>query len=134
MQYLKALACALALAPATVFSLPPAPVADVNPYLGKAAYANKGYATKLEETITYFKSKRDHLNAAKTKTVQKTPTFAWISASKDVCMLFIFILQCVYGPSSGVQHQRSHWRSSPGPILHSAEAGRPSGCLQLARP
>jgi len=95
MQYLKALAYALALAPATVFSLPPAPDADVNPYLDKVGYANKGYAAKLEETITYFKSKGDHLNAAKTKTVQKTPTFTWITALKEVRMLFVFTAQCV---------------------------------------
>ncbi|KAH9487325.1 Exoglucanase 3 [Psilocybe cubensis] len=90
MHYLRALACALALAPSVVFSAPPAPQppqpprSEVNPYIGKEVYANKGYAKKLEETIQYFNQRYDYYNAAKTKTVQKIPTFAWISSSADI--------------------------------------------------
>ncbi|KAH9487323.1 1,4-beta-D-glucan cellobiohydrolase CEL6B [Psilocybe cubensis] len=84
MQYLRVLACALALAPSVVFSAPSASNSQVNPYIGKEAYANKEYARKLEETIQYFNQRYDYYNAAKTKTVQKIPTFAWISASSDI--------------------------------------------------
>lgn len=86
MRYLQALACALALAPASVFAAPQPSTSNsqVNPYIGKDVYANKGYAKKLEETIQFFNQKYDFYNAAKTKTVQKIPTFAWISKSADV--------------------------------------------------
>ncbi|PPQ84540.1 hypothetical protein CVT25_007610 [Psilocybe cyanescens] len=86
MRYLQALACALALAPASVFAAPQPSTSNsqVNPYIGKDVYANKGYAKKLEETIQFFNQKYDFYNAAKTKTVQKIPTFAWISKSADI--------------------------------------------------
>ncbi|KAF5312670.1 hypothetical protein D9619_003633 [Psilocybe cf. subviscida] len=101
MVQLKALACALVLAPAAVLAAPPAggpkppghpappppPPAlnSVNPYAGnKAVFANKGYAKKLEATIKYFLQSGDRLNAARTRTVQRTPTFSWISFSGDV--------------------------------------------------
>lgn len=84
MQYLATLLSALALVPA-VLSAPDALSAfDVNPYLGTSPFANKGYAAKLEETIKYFKKQKDTLNAARTRTVQRTPTFSWVSQSADV--------------------------------------------------
>ncbi|KAF9042219.1 cellobiohydrolase [Panaeolus papilionaceus] len=89
MKFLSFLALSLALAPAA-FAAPPKPdtkppvKASVNPYLGKSVFANKGYAAKLEETIKYFLKQKDPLNAARTRTVQKIPTFSWISSSADV--------------------------------------------------
>ncbi|KAJ3513216.1 hypothetical protein NLJ89_g3079 [Agrocybe chaxingu] len=65
-----------------VLSAPQA--ADANPYLGKVPFANKGYAQKLEETISYFTKRRDLLSAARTRTVQKIPTFAWVSESSAI--------------------------------------------------
>ena len=95
MFYLKALACAtVALVPAAVLATPvigdqksptPPTLNSVNPYAGKTAFANKGYAKKLEATIKYFNQKLDFINAARTRTVQRTPTFSWISSSGDVC-------------------------------------------------
>ncbi|PPR08048.1 hypothetical protein CVT24_010847 [Panaeolus cyanescens] len=81
MKFLSFLACTLALAP-VAFSAPPK--TDANPYVGKSVFANKGYAAKLEETIKYFNEQGDSLNAARTRTIQRTPTFSWISASADV--------------------------------------------------
>ncbi|CAA7261002.1 unnamed protein product [Cyclocybe aegerita] len=79
---LHAVACALVLLPTAVLSAPQA--ADANPYLGKVPFANKGYAKKLEETISYFTKRRDLLSAARTRTVQKIPTFAWVSESQSI--------------------------------------------------
>ncbi|KAH9486113.1 1,4-beta-D-glucan cellobiohydrolase CEL6B [Psilocybe cubensis] len=84
MHYLHSLACALALAPSVAFAAPASSGFLENPYIGKEAYANQEYANKLEETIQYFNELNDDLNAARTRTVQKIPTFAWISASSDV--------------------------------------------------
>lgn len=58
-----------------------------NPFQGKEFYANSKYAAKLEQTIRSFRSEGDFLNAARTKTVQKTGTFGWISATADVLPL-----------------------------------------------
>lgn len=63
---------------------PPQQPTNVNPFLGKDFYANKGYAKKLEETISKFAKQGDFLNAAKARTVQKVGTFVWISRSADV--------------------------------------------------
>jgi cellulose 1,4-beta-cellobiosidase len=60
------------------------PKADANPYLGVEPHVNKGYATRLEETIADFESQNDSLKAARTRTVQKVPTFAWVSNSAAV--------------------------------------------------
>ena len=60
------------------------PFVDGNPFLGKTQYANRAYANKLEETISYFKAKGDALNAARAKSVQKISTFSWISETGDV--------------------------------------------------
>ncbi|KAF9554540.1 cellobiohydrolase [Agrocybe pediades] len=87
MKYLQALSLALSLAPASILCSPSTPVAraaDVNPYIGKVAYANKAYAQKLQETMQYFWQRDEHENAARTRTVTKIPTFSWISASADI--------------------------------------------------
>ncbi|KAH9486116.1 Exoglucanase 3 [Psilocybe cubensis] len=84
MRYLQALACALALAPSVVFAAPSISGFQGNPYIGKEGYANQEYARKLDQTIQYFNQRNDYQNAARTRTVQKIPTFAWISVSSDV--------------------------------------------------
>ncbi|KAF9473876.1 cellobiohydrolase [Pholiota conissans] len=89
MHYLKFLACALSLASAGVFASPKQSTSQsaVNPYIGTVAYANQAYAKKLDETIQYFTKKFDFVNAARTRTIQKIPTFAWVSANKDVASI-----------------------------------------------
>jgi cellulose 1,4-beta-cellobiosidase len=57
----------------------PATKADVNPFLGKAYFANSHYATELNQTINAFLAKGDKLNAARTRTVAKTGTFVWVT-------------------------------------------------------
>ncbi|KAF4619349.1 hypothetical protein D9613_004760 [Agrocybe pediades] len=87
MKYLQALSLAISLTPVSVLCLTGRPVGrteDANPYIGKVAFANKVYAGKLQETVQYFVQAGDDLGAAQTRTVAKTPTFSWISASDDV--------------------------------------------------
>lgn len=85
MKYLQFLAAVLAIAPSALATPQPrASLADTNPYQGVTPYANKGYAKKLEETIKTFIAADDHLNAGRTRTVQKTATFAWVSKSADI--------------------------------------------------
>ncbi|TFK21513.1 cellobiohydrolase [Coprinopsis marcescibilis] len=84
MKYLQLLAAALAFTPCVLSAPRPAPGGDVNPYVGKAPFANKAYAAKLEETIRYFRDQKDHVNAARTKTVQGIPTFAWVSSTANI--------------------------------------------------
>ncbi|KAH6902259.1 cellobiohydrolaseII [Coprinopsis sp. MPI-PUGE-AT-0042] len=55
-----------------------------NPYETRKPLVNKSYAKKLDETVAYFTSRGDALNAARTRTVQKIPTFAWISDSASI--------------------------------------------------
>nr|3A64_A Chain A, Cellobiohydrolase [Coprinopsis cinerea]3A9B_A Chain A, Cellobiohydrolase [Coprinopsis cinerea]3ABX_A Chain A, Cellobiohydrolase [Coprinopsis cinerea] len=57
---------------------------SVNPYIGRSPLVIKSYAEKLEETIAYFEAQGDELNAARTRTVQGIPTFAWISDSATI--------------------------------------------------
>lgn len=75
---------ALAVVPA-VIAAPTVP--SGNPFEGKNFYANSKYALKLVETIKSFISEGDLLNAARTATVQRTGTFAWISSFADVSTL-----------------------------------------------
>ncbi|KAJ2931102.1 hypothetical protein H1R20_g5996, partial [Candolleomyces eurysporus] len=82
MKYLQYLAAILAVAPSILAA--PNTGRDGNPYLGVQPYANKGYAAKLEETIKYFNKEKDYLNAARTRSVQKVPTFGWVSNSAAV--------------------------------------------------
>jgi cellulose 1,4-beta-cellobiosidase len=86
MKYLQYLAAILAVAPSVLAA--PKPERDGNPYLGVQPYANKGYAAKLEETIKYFNKEKDYINAARTRSVQKVPTFGWVSNSAAVRMVF----------------------------------------------
>lgn len=72
------------LALATIPAVLAAPTSSGNPFEGKDFYANSKYAAKLVETIKSFVLKGDLLNAARTTTVQRTGTFAWISANADV--------------------------------------------------
>lgn len=72
---------ALAAIPA-IAAVPTAP--SGNPFEGKNFYANSKYAAKLVETIKSFASEGDFLNAARTATVQRTGTFAWVSQFADV--------------------------------------------------
>ncbi|KAH6867237.1 cellobiohydrolase, partial [Coprinopsis sp. MPI-PUGE-AT-0042] len=70
--------------PASAPSPPPPPAKDGNPYIGTFPFPIPRYAQQLEATIQYFKDKSDSLNAARAKTVQSVPTFAWIAWSRDV--------------------------------------------------
>ncbi|KAF8647433.1 hypothetical protein AX16_006710, partial [Volvariella volvacea WC 439] len=87
MKYLQSLLLALAAAQTAVYALPgglESRQTSVNPFLGKEIFANKGYARKLEATISAFQNAGDSLNAARTRTVQKIGTFSWISNSADI--------------------------------------------------
>ena len=60
-------------------------MADGNgPYLGVEPHVNRAYATKLEETVKYFHSQNDTLNAGRTWTVQNN--LAWVSELASVCI------------------------------------------------
>lgn len=88
MEYLTFLTTVFALLPVSLCapqSHARSPAAEVNPYLEVTPYANKGYAAKLEQTIKSFLDAGDELNAARTRTVQKTPTFVWVTSSSEVC-------------------------------------------------
>jgi hypothetical protein len=71
----------LALVPSTLAIVIPS---TGNPFLGRVLYANSKYAAKLEATISSFYQEGDSINAARTKRVQRTGTFAWISSNADV--------------------------------------------------
>jgi hypothetical protein len=52
MKYLQYLAAIIAVTPTLILAAPSSsPRADENPYLGVEPHVNKGYATKLEETV-----------------------------------------------------------------------------------
>ncbi|TVY12807.1 1,4-beta-D-glucan cellobiohydrolase CEL6B, partial [Lachnellula arida] len=53
---------------------------DVNPFLSKNYFANAYYAGELNQTVAAFLAKNDSLNAARTRTVQGTGTFVWITS------------------------------------------------------
>jgi cellulose 1,4-beta-cellobiosidase len=55
---------------------------ESNPFVGRKLYVNRAYAAKLDETFETFIQANDTLNALKTRTVQNTGTFAWISSIK----------------------------------------------------
>lgn len=75
---LAGLSCAL-LATAA-----PTTANDVNPFVGKQYYANSKYAAKLDQTVKAFLTQGDTLNAARTRTVQRTGTFVWISSISNL--------------------------------------------------
>ncbi|KAG2019603.1 cellobiohydrolase II-I [Coprinopsis cinerea AmutBmut pab1-1] len=88
MKYLNLLAALFAVAPLTL-AAPSASFerrqdSSVNPYIGKSPLVIKTYGEKLEETVRYFEEQGDELNAARTRTVQGVPTFAWISDSASI--------------------------------------------------
>ena len=83
-MHIKALLTFLSAAN-SISALPPlAPRAedarDVNPFLGKNYFANSYYAGELNQTVNAFLAKNDSLNAARTRTVQNTGTFVWITS------------------------------------------------------
>ncbi|TVY39563.1 1,4-beta-D-glucan cellobiohydrolase [Lachnellula subtilissima] len=83
-MHIKALLTFLSAAN-SISALPPlAPRAedarDVNPFLGKNYFANSYYAGELNQTVSAFLAKNDSLNAARTRTVQNTGTFVWITS------------------------------------------------------
>jgi cellulose 1,4-beta-cellobiosidase len=53
---------------------------DGNPFLGKNYFANSYYAGELNQTVAAFLAQNDTLNAARTRTVQKTGTFVWVTS------------------------------------------------------
>ncbi|TVY73496.1 1,4-beta-D-glucan cellobiohydrolase CEL6B [Lachnellula suecica] len=53
---------------------------DVNPFLGKNYFANSYYAGELNQTVDAFLARNDSLNAARTRTVQKTGSFVWVTS------------------------------------------------------
>ncbi|KAK4927585.1 hypothetical protein LTR49_005726, partial [Elasticomyces elasticus] len=65
-------------------STAPTTANDVNPFIGKSYYANSAYAAKLEQTVQSFLAEGDALNAARTRTTQRTGTFVWISSIGDI--------------------------------------------------
>ncbi|KAK5679236.1 hypothetical protein LTS10_008051 [Elasticomyces elasticus] len=65
-------------------SAAPTTANDVNPFIGKSYYANSAYAAKLEQTVQSFLTEGDELNAARTRTAQRTGTFVWISSIGDI--------------------------------------------------
>ncbi|RXW21712.1 hypothetical protein EST38_g4151 [Candolleomyces aberdarensis] len=87
MRYLQYLAAILAVAPSVILAAPSSSQADSNPYVGVEPHVNKDYAAKLEETIAYFNEQNDTLNAARTRTVQTVPTFAWVSTTAAISEL-----------------------------------------------
>ncbi|TFK64764.1 cellobiohydrolase [Pluteus cervinus] len=91
MKYLQSLLLALAAVPsfAVAGTIPRAAetTTDVNPFLGKEFYANKGYAKKLEETISRFQNAGDTVNAARARSIQKVGTFSWISSTADIASI-----------------------------------------------
>jgi len=74
-----------AVSAATLASAYPWPTAtDVNPFIGKNYFANSNYARELNTTIASFLAKNDSLNAARTRTVQNTGTFVWITSTSSL--------------------------------------------------
>jgi cellulose 1,4-beta-cellobiosidase len=57
----------------------PKSATDSNPYDGRVQYVNPTYAAKLDQTVKTFLAAGDKLNAARTKTVQNTATFVWVT-------------------------------------------------------
>lgn len=60
---------------------------DVNPFLGKHYFANPFYAGELNQTVASFLAKNDTLNAARTRTVQQTGTFVWITTVSGLSLI-----------------------------------------------
>ena len=76
----SALAVASVVSATPTYSPPKTPSAtESNPWVGKDYFVNPTYAEKLKETIWTFLKKGDLLNAARTRTVQKTSTFVWVT-------------------------------------------------------
>jgi len=60
-----------------------------NPWPGKDRYVVQSYSKKLDQTIASFKAQNDTLNAAKTRTVQKSiSTFHWVTTRALVSTIY----------------------------------------------
>lgn len=83
---LSGAAFAMPQAAAKPFPPPPPPktLNGVNPFVGKEYFVPAGYGAKLEDTIKAFKARNDTLNAARTRTVQRTSTFSWVTTISAV--------------------------------------------------
>jgi len=53
---------------------------DFNSFLNKDYYVNPFYTNELNQTITDFLLRKDALNAARVRTVQKAGTFVWVTS------------------------------------------------------
>ncbi|KUJ06411.1 glycoside hydrolase family 6 protein [Mollisia scopiformis] len=60
---------------------------DVNPFVGKHYFANSNYANELNQTVAAFLAKNDSLNAARTRTVQKTGTFVRVTTVSGLSLI-----------------------------------------------
>lgn len=60
---------------------------DVNPFEGKNYFANSFYAGELNATVSAFLARNDTLNAARTRTVQKTGTFVWVTTVSNLGLI-----------------------------------------------
>lgn len=60
----------------------------MNPWPGKSRYVVKSYSKKLDQTIASFMAKNDTMNAAKTRTVQNTSTFHWVTTRALVSTIY----------------------------------------------
>ncbi|KAH7389369.1 1, 4-beta cellobiohydrolase [Phaeosphaeria sp. MPI-PUGE-AT-0046c] len=60
----------------------------MNPWPGKERYVVQSYSKKLEQTIAAFTAKNDTLNAAKTRSVQNTSTFHWVTTRALVSTIY----------------------------------------------
>ncbi|CAG9946327.1 unnamed protein product [Clonostachys rosea f. rosea IK726] len=67
------------LAPAAAFPTTVSRDVSGNPFAGRKLTINHSYGKKLEATFDAFVEAGDELNARKTRTVQTTGTFYWIS-------------------------------------------------------
>lgn len=53
---------------------------STNPFLGKSYFVSSKYAGKLQTTLNTFLARKDTLNAARVRSLQRTGTFLWITS------------------------------------------------------
>lgn len=63
-----------------------------NPFANHVGFVNPTYAKKLDETVDKFLALNDQLDAGRTKTVQQTSTFVWVTSDAGVSQLSLKIL------------------------------------------
>lgn len=64
------------------------PGAAENPFADRVGFVNPAYAKELDETIKSFLNAYDQSDAERTKTVQNTSTFIWVSSTNEVSPAF----------------------------------------------